>query len=145
WTPDSRALLFVAEDRGRQSLGRLPIDPLASGALPVEVVAGGHVGGFAQSRDGGVVVFERSSTMYPPALFACGADGAGERAIESVNRALLARHALGKAREFTIKGWGGQPVQTWAIYPPNFDPKKKWPLFHAIHGGPHAAHLDTWH
>src|SRR6185295_2379046 len=60
-------------------------------------------------------------------------------------RALLARHALCKARPFTIKGWGGQPVQMWAIYPPNFDPGKKWPLLHAIHGGPHAAHLDTWH
>jgi dipeptidyl aminopeptidase/acylaminoacyl peptidase len=113
--------------------------------VPVDIVAGGQVGGFAQSRDGSVVVFDRSSTMHPPALFACRADGAGERSIESVNRALLARHALGKARPFTIKGWGGQPVQMWAIYPPNFDPKKKWPLLHAIHGGPHAAHLDSWH
>ena len=30
-------------------------------------------------------------------------------------------------------------------YPPDFDPKKKWPLMHSIHGGPHAAHHDGWH
>ena len=69
----------------------------------------------------------------------------GERAIESLNRALLARHALGEVREVTVKGWGGAPVQMWIAYPPNFDPKKKWPLLHSIHGGPHAAHLDSWH
>ena len=62
-----------------------------------------------------------------------------------MNRALLARHALGEVREFTVKGWHGEPVQMWVVYPPGFDPKKKWPLLHSIHGGPHAAHLDGWH
>ena len=36
-------------------------------------------------------------------------------------------------------------MQIWVTYPPNFDPKKKWPLLHSIHGGPHAAHTDGWH
>ena len=62
-----------------------------------------------------------------------------------MNRALFARHALGDVREVTVKGWGGAPVQMWITYPPNFDPRKKWPLMHSIHGGPHAAHLDAWH
>jgi hypothetical protein len=34
--------------------------------------------------------------MHPPALFACRGDGSGERAIETLNRALLARHAMAK-------------------------------------------------
>jgi dipeptidyl aminopeptidase/acylaminoacyl peptidase len=25
----------------------------------------------------------------------------------------------------------------WVVYPPNFDPKKKWPLVQMVHGGPH--------
>ena len=59
--------------------------------------------------------------------------------------ALLARHALGDVREFTVKGWRGEPVQMFVTYPPNFDPPRKWPLMHSIHGGPHAAHHDGWH
>ena len=152
WTPDSGALLFTAEDHGRQGIWRLPVSPregkaaaAAARALPALVVPGGTVGGFAQSRDGAVLAFDRSSMSYPPALFACAADGSGERSIESVNRALLARHALGEVRDFTVKGWNKEPVQVFAIYPPNFDPKRKWPLLHSIHGGPHAAHLDVWH
>ena len=72
-------------------------------------------------------------------------DGTGERQIESQNRALLARHALGDVREFTIEGWHGEPVQMFVTYPPGFDRKRKWPLMHSIHGGPHAAHHDCWH
>ena len=67
----------------------------------------------------------------------------GSARSRTLNRALFARHALGDVREVTIKGWGGAPVQMWITYPPNFDPKKKWPLLHSIHGGPHAAHLDA--
>ncbi len=143
WTPDSRALLFTVESRGRQGIARLPLDDGA--AMPALVVEGGTIGGFTQSRDGSVLAFDRATTGSPPALFACRADGRHERAIESVNRALLSRHALGETREVTVKGWGGEPVQMWIVYPPDFDPQKKWPLLHSIHGGPHAAHVDGWH
>ena len=141
WTPDSSALLFVAEDRGRVGLYRLPL----AAPQPDLLVPGGVISGFARSRDGGVVAFTRASTTHPPQLFAVRGDGAQPRAIETVNRALLARHATGEVREISVKGWHGEPVQAWVIYPPNFDPKKKWPLLHSIHGGPHAAHLDGWH
>jgi dipeptidyl aminopeptidase/acylaminoacyl peptidase len=148
WTPDSRAVLFTAEDRGRQGVWRLDI-ATADGSLargnPVPLVPGGVVGGFAQSRDGAVLAFERSGTRYPPALFACRADGGGERPIETVNRALLARHAFGDVREFEVKGWGGEAIQVWAVFPPGFTPRRKWPLLHSIHGGPHTAHVDGWH
>ena len=141
WAPDSRALVATLESHGRVGIVRLPLDA----AVPSLVVPGGTVGGFAQSGDGSVLAFDRASVQAPPALFACRADGSSERCIETLNRALLARHALAEMREVTIKGWGGAPVQMFVIYPPNFDPQKKWPLLHSIHGGPHAAHVDGWH
>jgi dipeptidyl aminopeptidase/acylaminoacyl peptidase len=141
WTPDSRALLCLIEDRGRIGLWRLALDA----AMPAQLVPGGAIAGFARSADGGVLAYARSSAMHPAALYAARGDGSGERPIETLNRALLARHALGAVREFTIKGWNGEPVQMFVTYPPTFDPAKRWPLMHAIHGGPHAAHLDGWH
>lgn len=30
----------------------------------------------------------------------------------------------------------GRDIQGWVAYPPNFDPKKKYPLLLEIHGGP---------
>jgi hypothetical protein len=39
----------------------------------------------------------------------------------------------------------GDRVQMWLSYPPGFDPKKKYPLLHLIHGGPHTAFGDAFH
>jgi dipeptidyl aminopeptidase/acylaminoacyl peptidase len=141
WTADAQALHFLAEDRGRVGLYLLPL----GATTPTLLVPGGTLSGFARSRDGGVLAYARASSAHPPALYACRADGGGEHPIESVNRALLATHALGEMRELTVKGWHDEPVQVWVTYPPNFDPAKKWPLLHSIHGGPHAAHHDGWH
>ena len=56
------------EDRGR--IG--PVAAALDAATPVRLGrAGGTIGGFARSRDGGVIAFERVSAMHPPALFAC--------------------------------------------------------------------------
>jgi dipeptidyl aminopeptidase/acylaminoacyl peptidase len=141
WTADSRSLLFVADDRGRVGLWRLPLDA----PLPTQIVNGGTIAGYARSTDGNVLAYTRGSALHPPALFASRGDGSNERAIETLNRTLLSRHALGTVREFTFKGWNGEAVQMFVTYPPNFDPARKWPLMHSIHGGPHAAHQDGWH
>jgi dipeptidyl aminopeptidase/acylaminoacyl peptidase len=141
WAPDGASLFALIEDRGRQGIYRLGLgDP-----LPTLVAPGGTISGFALSRDGTRIAFDRATLSHPPALFATDGDGRGERPIESLNRTLLARVRLGATREFTVKGWGGDPIQVWATYPPNFDPGKKWPLLHTIHGGPHAAQVDGWH
>ncbi len=142
WTRDSRALLFLSEERGRQGIWRLELPGQGAGR-PFRLVDGGTIGGFAQGGD--LLVYDRASAMHPPALFAARCDGSGERPIEDVNRALLARHAFGEIKEITFKGHGGDPVHMFVAYPPGFDPRRKWPLLHSIHGGPHAAHLDTWH
>jgi dipeptidyl aminopeptidase/acylaminoacyl peptidase len=33
----------------------------------------------------------------------------------------------------------------WVIYPPDFDPKKKWPLVQMVHGGPHGSITNDFH
>jgi dipeptidyl aminopeptidase/acylaminoacyl peptidase len=141
FTSDSRAVMFLSEDRGRTALFRLALDA----DRPSPVVPGGTVYGFAASADGAVLAYTRSTASHPPAVFAARADGSDERPLENLNRALLARHALGEVREFTVKGWRGEPVHMFVTYPPGFDARRKWPLMHSIHGGPHAAHQDGWH
>ena len=141
WAPDAASIYMLIENRGRQGLYRLGLRD----AVPLLIAGGGTIAGFAVSTDGRRIAFDRATLAHPPALFAVAPDARGELALDSPNRALLARTTMGATREFTIRGWGGEPVQVWVTYPPNFDPKKRWPLLHSIHGGPHSAHGDGWH
>jgi dipeptidyl aminopeptidase/acylaminoacyl peptidase len=42
------------------------------------------------------------------------------------------------------KSFDGQRIQAWVQRPPDFDPKKTYPLILNIHGGPHAAYGYTF-
>lgn len=139
WAPDSRSVYFAADDRGRLCLWR---HRLAGGA-PELVVQGGTVTEFDIVADR--VAYVRNDMSTAPQVFAAAQDGADPVRLERFNDALMARFRFGEVRDFTIKGWNGEAVQMWAIYPPDFDPKKKWPLLHSIHGGPHANWGDNFH
>ncbi len=58
-----------------------------------------------------------------------------------LNDDLLAHKKLGKVHEITYQSsFDNEKIQGWYITPPNFDPKKKYPLILEIHGGPHLAY-----
>ncbi len=140
WAADSSAVYYTADEHGRLSVWRHAL----TAKKPQMAAAGGTITDFDVRAD--QLVFVRNNMSAAPKVFAVAADGAGEaRALETFNDKLMGQFKLGPVREFTIKGWNGEPVQMWAIYPPDFDPKKKWPLLHNIHGGPHANWGDNFH
>jgi len=141
WSPDSRRLYFTAEDKARQSVWVLDLE----GGNPRLLSQGGTNSDLALSADGRTLAFLRTTMGMPPAVFAASADGSNARKLETFNDELVATWNLGEVKELVFKGWQGEPVQMWVIYPPGFDPKKKWPLLQVVHGGPHGAWMDQFH
>ena len=164
WEEDGLALLFTAEQKGRTHLWRFD---LADQRAEV-VVAGGWVGGF--DKVAGTLVTMADSAMHPGQLHVHLPAAAPQR-IEQFNDALMTGLALGRVEEVWFdgacsapvpkrkskskgKGKGSNPaphdnapdkVQMWLVYPPGFDTKKKYPVLHSIHGGPHTGPGDNWH
>jgi dipeptidyl aminopeptidase/acylaminoacyl peptidase len=138
WEDDGQALLFAAEQKGRQPLWRFDLPDRRAEV----VVPGGSVTGF--DKRAGTLVTLADAAEHPARLFA-HLPGARPRRIESFNDRLLAGLQLGRHEEHWFTGALGDAVQMWLFYPPGFDPKKKYPLLHVIHGGPHTAPGDNWH
>ena len=139
WAADSGSIYFTADEFARLNIWALNVNA----NKPALIVQGGTVTDFDVRAD--KLVFVRNNMSAAPKVFACDAFGKNEAAIETFNDALMAKFKLGVVKEFTIKGWNNEPVQMWVIYPPEFDAKKKWPLLHNIHGGPHANWGDNFH
>jgi dipeptidyl aminopeptidase/acylaminoacyl peptidase len=138
WSSDASAIYFGAEDRGRRNLYRYAI---ASRTASI-AVQGGWVQGFDVAAD--VVVTVADSLKHPARVHATR-DGQAPLRIEQFNDAQLASLPMGECEEVSYTGAAGEPVQMWLTYPPRFDRKKKYPVLHSIHGGPHAAAGDTFH
>jgi dipeptidyl aminopeptidase/acylaminoacyl peptidase len=138
WASDGESVFFSAEDRGRCNLYRYT---LASQSAAV-VVPGGWVQGFDVAGD---TIVSAADAMNHPARIHAQRGSDAPRRLERFNDDLLAKFRLSEHEEVTLKGANGEPVQMWVVYPPGFDRKKKYPLLHSIHGGPHAASGDTFH
>lgn len=141
WAPDSRRLWFTAEDQGRNPLWSLGVDE----PTPMLAVEGGTVGGFALSDRGQTLAFVRSTLTEVPRVFAATTAGTEIRPLEAFNAKLTADWNLGSAITTNFPGWNNRPVQSWVVYPPNFNPALKWPLLQMVHGGPHGAWRDEFH
>jgi dipeptidyl aminopeptidase/acylaminoacyl peptidase len=138
WEDDGQALLFTAEQRGRQHLWRFDLPDRRAEV----VVPGGWVTGFDKAA--GTLVTLADSALHPGRLHA-HLPGAAPRRIEAFNDKLLHGLALGRVEERWFEGADGDAVQMWLVYPPQFDKQQKYPLMHNIHGGPHTAAGDNWH
>ncbi|MBL9139609.1 MAG: S9 family peptidase [Verrucomicrobiales bacterium] len=146
WTADNARLLFTAEDRGRVPLWSIAVQ----GGAP-NLVANGTVGSFELSRDQTILVTSQSTLSQPTRIQAYRLTGldvevrSSPVSLESFNNGAVASWTLGVVSQTNIAGWNGEPVQSWIVHPPDFDPSKKWPLLQMVHGGPHGAWNDEFH
>jgi dipeptidyl aminopeptidase/acylaminoacyl peptidase len=147
WEADGSAILLAAEQKGRRHLWRWDI---ADRRAEV-VVPGGWVGAFDKAA--GITLVLHDTASHPARLTA-HLPGREPRRVERFNDTLLAGLNLGRVEEVWVQGaradagasgTGGDPVQMWLVYPPGFDAKKKHPVLHNIHGGPHTGPGDNWH
>jgi dipeptidyl aminopeptidase/acylaminoacyl peptidase len=155
WEDDGQAVLFCAEQQGRTHLWRFDLT-----ARRAEVVVeGGWVSAFDQAAGTLVTLLDRAT--HPAQLYAQRSGQALQR-VERFNDALLHKRKLGQVEAVWFEGANakagqsgaktnskreakGDPVQMWLVYPPDFDPRKKYPVLHNIHGGPHTGPGDNWH
>ena len=146
WEDDGQAVLFLAEQKGRTHLWRFDLPDRRAEV----VVTGGTLAGFDKAA--GTLVTLGDSALHPSRIHA-HLPGEVARRLESFNDDIMAGLALGRVEEVWFKGASaqggphaeGDDVQMWLVHPPGFDAKKKYPVLHSIHGGPHTGPGDNWH
>ena len=140
WAADGRTLVFVAEEKGVESLFGVPV-----GGGPVRLLAaGGMIDEFSVSAGSPEICFKKSLFAMPPEIFRLDDATGAARQLTATNAGLLAKIELPRPELITVTGAGGTPVQMWLIKPPGFDAARKYPLVFWVHGGPQGAFLDGW-
>lgn len=134
WAVDNSGIYFNVQDQGSSNVYFAPVKGNVR-----QVTQGKHmltlsslnatvaVGIWADSKNPGDVV---SFTMANPKPVR----------LTSVNEDVLGTVKLGEVEEIWYTSVDDFKIQGWIVKPPDFDPKKKYPLILVIHGGPHAMY-----
>jgi dipeptidyl-peptidase-4 len=86
-----------------------------------------------------------SDINTPTQLRLYDADGKLMRVISENNVEALKHYKLGKAELMQVKTRDGFPMEAMMIKPPDFDPRKKYPVLEFTYGGPHAPQVkNNW-
>lgn len=64
--------------------------------------------------------------------------------VTHVNDEIFSDLGLAEFEPFWFSGANGTKVEGFLLRPPNFDPRKKYPLKFLMHGGPQTAWGDSW-
>ena len=143
WAGSSKSLMVLYEDSGRTHVGRLSMDG------DVESLTN-DVGGTSIGRpynSGSFSVADNGAYAYTsvrpdrPADVAVGRAGRKPATLTRLNEDLLGSRTLGRVEVITWQSSvGDHEIQGWLVYPPDFDPDKRYPMILEIHGGPHTAY-----
>ncbi|MEO1336790.1 MAG: S9 family peptidase, partial [Myxococcota bacterium] len=147
WAPNGRGLYAMYDDQGNTKLIFLKRDgqrvELAANIGGTTIGRPYASGSFSIARSG-KFAFTTTRPAFP-ADIAVGQRGRPSRRLTHLNEDSLGTIALGKVEAFRIASTAGQvPIQGWMVKPPDFDPKKKYPLLLEIHGGPFANYGDRF-
>ncbi len=136
WSPDGIALYDKVEKQGRTPIIRVD----AQSGTVTEITHGDEaVLDFSVTPDARTIVALISSPVAIGDLFAIGPDGR-QTQLTDFNHKLLSQLNITAPDEINYKSFDGKNIQGWIQKPPDFDPKKKYPVILDIHGGPHAAY-----
>ena len=138
WKQDGKGLYFQYDTEGMTKIAYMSLNGKVKDI--VDELGGlslgrPYSGGSYTMSDNGRYAFTYGN-VYNPADLAVGFNGSKNR-LTKLNDDLFKYKSLGKVEEvWYSSSYDGKKIQGWLVYPPDFDPNKKYPLILEIHGGP---------
>lgn len=86
-----------------------------------------------------VILGSKMSMSMATEIFKIDLNSGAETQLSTTNQWIYDKITLGKVEERWIKTSDDKDMLTWIIYPPNFDPAKKYPTLLYCQGGPQSA------
>ena len=141
WSNDGESIYFAFDQRGKRTIKKISLSGKVSDFA--DNVGGTTIGRpyisgeFHAAND--VIAYTFGQADRPADLAIT--INKETNVVTSLNEDILGHRKLGKVNEITYRSsFDGQEIQGWYITPPDFNPKKKYPLILEIHGGPHLAY-----
>jgi dipeptidyl aminopeptidase/acylaminoacyl peptidase len=140
WAGDSKKIYFTSDWHGTFQIYNYDIE---TGSIS-KLTEGMHDYKNAAVA-GDQLIAARNSMSFPTELFNVNISDGSATQITFTNKDLLDQLTMGKVEERWIKTHDGKDMLVMLIYPPNFDPNKKYPALLYCKGGPQGPLSQNFH
>lgn len=142
WSKDNKQLFFLAVIKGTEQLLEIALqkDIAATTAKHIRQVTEGDfdINGII-GQSGNTLVVSRTDMNHAAELFTVSLPKGTLQPLTTVNKAVYDKTAMCKIEKRWIKTTDGKEMLSWVIFPPDFDPAKKYPTLLYCQGGPQSA------
>jgi len=140
WTANSKDIYFTSDWHGafqiyKYDLNLGEIKQITQGLHDYRSVA----------IAGKQLIAAKQTMAFPTELFLVNPKSGDGIQITFTNKELLDKISMGKTEERWIKTHDGEDMQVFVIYPPDFDPNKKYPALLYCKGGPQGPLSQSFH
>jgi dipeptidyl aminopeptidase/acylaminoacyl peptidase len=140
WHPEGKDIYFTTSEMGSISIYKVAI----KNGKRSEVLKGHYLSG-VQFAGKNTLIFKKQTASMPYEIFALDLKKGKIAQLSNINTDRLKNLELPSLEPFQFTGAKGDMVHGYLIKPPFFDPDKKYPAIHLIHGGPQGSWGDDFH
>jgi dipeptidyl aminopeptidase/acylaminoacyl peptidase len=140
WSSDGKKLYFTAAVDGTLQLFEVNYPGLTKIAIQVKQITRGDfdVTGIV-GQAGDKMIVSRTDMNHATELYSVNLVNGQMTQLTHVNDATYSTLALSKIEKRFVTTTDNKQMLVWVIYPPNFDPTKKYPTLLYCQGGPQSA------
>ncbi len=140
WNSNAQSIYFLAVKNGLKGIFNVNISDKS-----IHDVASGYYDYASIAEAPGCLITMRHSISAPDEIYAVSLGKKNEvKELSFENKEILDKLTMGKVEERWITTTDNKKMLTWVVYPPHFDPNKKYPALLYCQGGPQSAVSQFW-
>jgi dipeptidyl aminopeptidase/acylaminoacyl peptidase len=136
---NNNTLYIVTPVQGTTQLYKVELNTLA-----ITPITKGYHDYTSVAVANGKLIAGRQSLSQPTELYSVDIATGEATNISQENTEILANLTMGRVEERWIETTDGKQMLTWVVYPPHFDPSKKYPALLYCQGGPQSMVSQFW-
>jgi dipeptidyl aminopeptidase/acylaminoacyl peptidase len=139
WDAEGRSIFFISNIHGTDEIYRLTI---SDGTI--RRLTDGIHNYITVEPAGDKLVAQKVSMSQPAELYLVDPETGKDEPLTTVTKGIMDQLKMGRVEERWLETTDGKQMHTWVIYPPDFDPNKKYPTLLYCQGGPQGTVSQFW-
>ena len=139
WTADSKSIYFISDIHATDEIFRVDL-----GDNKFTRVTNGVHNYQNVFTAGSQLVASRVSMSHPAEIYRVDPLTGNDEPITTTTKGIMDQLSFGKVESRWITTTDKKKMQVWVIYPPHFDPTKKYPALLYCEGGPQSTVSQFW-